>query len=58
MRKLKTFLAHDQGATAIEYGLIAGLIAVSLIIGLGIYYDAMIKMFEYIVTTVNTALGL
>jgi pilus assembly protein Flp/PilA len=31
MKKLSQFLRHEKGATAIEYGLIAGLIAVVLI---------------------------
>jgi pilus assembly protein Flp/PilA len=31
MRALRTFLKHDGGATAIEYGLIAGLISVVII---------------------------
>jgi pilus assembly protein Flp/PilA len=31
MRKLQSFLRDDSGATAIEYGLIASLIAVTII---------------------------
>jgi pilus assembly protein Flp/PilA len=31
---LKSFIAHERGATAIEYGLIAALIAVVIITGL------------------------
>ena len=34
MRLLKSFLADAKGATAIEYGLIAALIAVGLLTGL------------------------
>jgi pilus assembly protein Flp/PilA len=34
MRLLKSFLADTRGATAIEYGLMAALIAVGLIAGL------------------------
>lgn len=30
---VKTFLRHEGGATAIEYGLIAGFIALSIIVG-------------------------
>jgi pilus assembly protein Flp/PilA len=33
MRLIKAFLANEDGATAIEYGLIAGLIAVVIIVG-------------------------
>jgi pilus assembly protein Flp/PilA len=31
MRKLKVFICNESGATAIEYGLIASLIAVTII---------------------------
>lgn len=31
--KLRTFLKCEEGASAIEYGIIAGLIAVALIVG-------------------------
>lgn len=31
MRSLRTFMTNESGATAIEYGLIAGLIAVVII---------------------------
>src|SRR5690625_5193213 len=36
MRKLKTLLRDKKGATAIEYGLIAGLIAVVIIAAVGL----------------------
>ncbi len=34
MKKLESFLKNESGATAIEYGLIAGLIAVVIIAAL------------------------
>ena len=34
MAMFKRFLGQEEGATAIEYGLIAGLIAVVIIVGL------------------------
>ena len=34
MKKLKTFLSNKNGATAIEYGLIAALIAVGIIVAI------------------------
>ena len=33
MEKIKRFLKDEQGATAIEYGLIASLIAVAIVVG-------------------------
>jgi pilus assembly protein Flp/PilA len=35
MRLLRSLLRHDEGATAIEYGLIAAMISVVLIAGVG-----------------------
>ena len=35
MQKIRTFLKNSKGATAIEYGLIAALIAVAAMQGLG-----------------------
>jgi pilus assembly protein Flp/PilA len=35
MRHLKTFIADDAGATAIEYALLCSLIALALIVVLG-----------------------
>ena len=34
-KRLESFLADRTGATAIEYGLIAGLVAVGLVAGFG-----------------------
>lgn len=42
MRTLIRFLANDTGATAIEYGLIAALISVSLIVGLQGFSDQLL----------------
>ncbi|MGG7519261.1 Flp family type IVb pilin [Allorhizobium undicola] len=58
MRTIQRFLKDQRGATAIEYGLLAGLIAVSMIAGLTLYYEALQNLFTYIVDTINTALGL
>ncbi|OLP48425.1 hypothetical protein BJF91_00170 [Allorhizobium taibaishanense] len=37
------------GATAIEYGLIVGLVGVSLYLGLSVYYDALVALFDVII---------
>jgi pilus assembly protein Flp/PilA len=34
MRSVSAFLANDDGATAIEYGLIAAIVGVGIILGL------------------------
>lgn len=54
MRKIAKFLnKNERGATAIEYGLIAALIAVVLITSLGTLGNNMKSRF----TTVGTAIG-
>ena len=35
MLKLRVFLADERGSTAIEYGLIASLVGVAIIVGAG-----------------------
>lgn len=46
---LKTFLRKDDGVTAIEYGLIAGLISLSVIVGAGVIGLTLAKIFNSIV---------
>jgi pilus assembly protein Flp/PilA len=48
-RKLRN---HEIGATAIEYGLIAGLVSVVIITGLEMANSSMIAVFDYISTNV------
>lgn len=52
MRFFKTMLRDESGATAIEYGLIAALIAVAAIGALGFVGDELTNTF----TTVDTKL--
>lgn len=40
LKKIRTFLANEAGATAIEYGLIAALIGVGIIGGLSAFGDS------------------
>lgn len=42
------FLKDEEGATAIEYGLIAGLIAVALVAALSTLSGSISSVFEYI----------
>lgn len=45
---IKNFWNDEEGATAIEYGLIAGLIAVALIAALGTLEGGLSSLFEKI----------
>ncbi len=51
--KLKTFLTNEDGATAIEYGLIAALVSVAAIGALTAMGNSLTAMF----TTVSSALS-
>ncbi len=58
MTKLFARFAKDEsGATAIEYGLIAALIAVAIITALTLLGDSLSTMFDQVANTVNTATG-
>lgn len=46
MQFLKSFLADTKGATAIEYGLMAALVAVGLIVGLSALGDSLDNTFQ------------
>ena len=46
MNLLRKFVADRSGATAIEYGLIAALMAVALIGGLGVFTDGLRGVFN------------
>ncbi|MBL0933811.1 MAG: Flp family type IVb pilin [Rhizobiaceae bacterium] len=52
---LKRFQNDESGATAIEYGLIAALIGVVIIVGAGAVGTALNTKFEEIADTVDTA---
>lgn len=47
-RMLATFLRTEEGATAIEYGLIAALIAVLAIVGMTAAGGSIQSMFNYV----------
>lgn len=51
-------LANDEsGATAIEYGLIAGLVAVAIIVALQTLGTSLNDLFDFVATTVDDATG-
>lgn len=55
MNTLKRLIADESGATAIEYGLIAGLVAVAIIAALGALGDSLTLLFSNVASTVSTA---
>lgn len=54
---ITTFLRDNNGVTAIEYGLIAGLIAVGIVTAAGGVKTALVAAFNAISTAVNGAVG-
>ena len=51
---IQRFWNDEEGATAIEYGLIAGLIAVAIIVSVGSIGEKLNGFFEYIETKLGT----
>jgi pilus assembly protein Flp/PilA len=57
MKNLITRFQNDEsGATAIEYGLIAGLISIVVIVSLGLVGDELTKVFTAISTALTDSL--
>ena len=52
---IKTFAQDETGATAIEYGLIAALVAVGLIAAMTALGSSLGKVFNKVSTQLNTA---
>lgn len=57
MRLLRSFMRNERGATAVEYGLIVSILAVTLATALGNYYDLMNNMFSGLANTFGQATG-
>jgi pilus assembly protein Flp/PilA len=55
MSKIRNFLKSDRGATAIEYGLIAALVAVVIIAALQLTGNALNKTFNNIGSVLSSA---
>ncbi|TIR26747.1 MAG: Flp family type IVb pilin [Mesorhizobium sp.] len=55
MQRIASFLRDDSGATAIEYGLIAALIALGIMVGATSLGGALNAEFVSIATTLNGA---
>jgi len=52
---IKNFVKDESGATAIEYGLIAALVAVAIIGALGALGDQLVIIFQYVADTLAAA---
>jgi len=57
MTTIRRLLVDESGATAIEYGLIAGLVAVAIIAALSYLGGELQSLFEYVGDTVGAAVG-
>lgn len=55
LKVVKRFAKNEKGATAIEYGLIAGGIAVVIIVAVGLAGDALVAMFNTIASALTPA---
>ena len=55
LKTFSRFAKDESGATAIEYGLIAALVAVGLIAALTALGASLSKIFTHVSTTLNTA---
>lgn len=53
--KLKNFLKDESGATAIEYGLIAGLVSVAAIGALQLMGTSLVDIFTVVQTELDSA---
>ena len=49
------FIRDEEGAAAIEYGLIAGLVSVAIVVALGALGTSLNGIFNYVATTLNGA---
>jgi pilus assembly protein Flp/PilA len=53
---LKSFARDEEGVTAIEYGLIAALIAVAIIVAAGTVGTNLDAVFDYVATALDNAI--
>ena len=53
---LHGFGRNEEGATAIEYGLIAALVVIGMIAGLNGFAGAFIALYEFVVNTIEPVL--
>jgi len=51
------FITHKRGATAVEYGLLVGIIGGALILGLGSVREGLLGIFTAVVDALNSAMS-
>ncbi|MGF9650243.1 Flp family type IVb pilin [Pseudarthrobacter oxydans] len=56
--KLTAFRHQERGATATEYSLLAGFIALVIVAGVGLFGVALNSFFGFLTTGIRTALGI
>ncbi|MBP1885169.1 Flp family type IVb pilin [Sinorhizobium mexicanum] len=57
MAKFTGFIRSRDGATVVEYGLVAALISIGLIVGLESFSDSLLGLFDHVVDTAESAWG-
>ena len=57
MKRIRKFMKSDKGATAIEYGLIAALIAVVIIAALQLTGTSLQKVFNNVGSVLSNSVG-
>lgn len=57
MSSIDSFLRDEQGATAVEYGLIAALVSVAIITILGTLGDNLVASFQTVADGLNISTG-
>lgn len=55
LETIKRFVRDEEGVTAIEYGLIASLVAIAIIVGAGALGTKLNAMFNYIAGVLKSA---
>ena len=58
IRSLGLLVNDEHGATASEYGILAGFIAIVIVVGVGAFGTALNLYFGHLSTGVRTALGI
>jgi pilus assembly protein Flp/PilA len=53
LRKIEAFINDDEGASAIEYGLLVGLIALAIVAGATLLGDSISNMFTRAATRLD-----
>jgi len=52
-KTIHNFVRDEKGATAIEYGLIAGLVSVAAVVAMGLLGQSLTTIFNFVATTLQ-----